>query len=75
MFNRAQSYYKPIWRNFGLRYRHRRILLPHLNGLFKLVTPCVCTQHAPVLGAFSLAPKMARFVKPLLIPCPLSGTP
>ena len=58
----------------GWRHRRRKILVPHLKGLVKPVTPCVYAQNARFFwGAFSLAPKKVGSVQPLLILSPYSG--
>ena len=46
----------------GWRRRRSKILVPHLKGLVKPVTPCVYTQNAQFCfgGAFSLGPQEGK---------------
>ena len=58
----------------GWCHRHWKILVPHLKGLEKAITPCVYTQNAQFFfGHFLWAPKKAGFVQPLLILSPCWG--
>ena len=58
----------------GWLHRHQKLLVPRLKGLVKQVTPCVHTQNEHFLGEFSLAPKKAGFLQPLLILSPCWGS-
>ena len=60
---------------FGWRHKHHNILVPHLMGLVKPVTPCVYTQNANFFGGIFFGPQEGRICAATSFSIPLLGNP